>query len=69
MDEFPWQSRYHHAHKDDGTKYLVYAVGDSKLKQKWKSAWLSHPDSDLTVPDDTPYHKPGTPDRLSLRLV
>ncbi|KAK3896777.1 hypothetical protein C8A05DRAFT_20324 [Staphylotrichum tortipilum] len=53
--------KYHHAHKDDGAKYLVYAVGDSKLKQKWKSAWLSHPDSALTVPTDAPYHKPGTP--------
>ncbi|KAK4145534.1 uncharacterized protein C8A04DRAFT_10554 [Dichotomopilus funicola] len=53
--------RYRYAHKDDTEKSLVYAVGDSKLKQKWKSAWLSLNDASCTVNTDQPYHAPGTP--------
>lgn len=53
--------KYRHAYKDDPEKPLVYAVGDSKLKQKWKSAWLSFGDAACTVNTDPPYHAPGTP--------
>ncbi|KAL2148972.1 hypothetical protein VTH82DRAFT_1658 [Thermothelomyces myriococcoides] len=53
--------KYRHAHRDDPPKYLVYAVGDSKLTQKWKSAWLSYEESKCVVDTDPPYHRPGTP--------
>lgn len=33
--------------KETYTKPLLYALGDSKLKQKWKSSWLSLPDAQL----------------------
>ncbi|KAL2125919.1 hypothetical protein VTI74DRAFT_2247 [Chaetomium olivicolor] len=43
--------KYQHAHREDPAEHLVYAVGDSKLKQKWKSVWLSLPDSACTTID------------------
>lgn len=32
-----------------GEKLLTFAVGDSKLKQKWKSSWLNQADRDLVA--------------------
>ncbi|KAK4147069.1 uncharacterized protein C8A04DRAFT_24860 [Dichotomopilus funicola] len=52
--------KYRYSHHQDPLKPLVYAIGDSKLKQKWKSSWLSLRDSDCTVDTDQPYHMPGT---------
>ncbi|KAK3901225.1 hypothetical protein C8A05DRAFT_35097 [Staphylotrichum tortipilum] len=36
-------------------KPLLYVVGDSKLTQKWKSAWLGLPRSQTSVPMDLRY--------------
>lgn len=52
---------YKYAHDVEPPKYLVYAIGDSKLTQKWKSSWLTLADSNCTVNTDQPYHPPGTP--------
>ncbi|KAK4096567.1 hypothetical protein N658DRAFT_501423 [Parathielavia hyrcaniae] len=52
--------KYRYAYHEDPPKALVYAIGDSKLKQKWKSSWLSLGDSDCTVNTEKPYHAPGT---------
>ncbi|KAK4031340.1 hypothetical protein C8A01DRAFT_21419, partial [Parachaetomium inaequale] len=43
----------------DPAKPLVHVIGDSKLKQKWKSAWLSLGDSACTVNTDAPWVAPG----------
>ncbi|KAK3986741.1 hypothetical protein QBC44DRAFT_218037, partial [Cladorrhinum sp. PSN332] len=40
---------------------LIYVHGESKLKQKWKSEWLSLGDSNLMVKNDPTYAKPGAP--------
>ncbi|KAK4252029.1 hypothetical protein C7999DRAFT_27268 [Corynascus novoguineensis] len=56
-------SRYldRRTNKEGPAKPLVYAVVDSKLKQKLKSVWLTYPDSPCVVSTDPPYHRPGTP--------
>ncbi|KAK4172521.1 hypothetical protein QBC36DRAFT_362504, partial [Triangularia setosa] len=43
------------------TQQLVYVHGDSKVRQKWKSEWLTLEDKALQITTDPPYHKPGTP--------
>lgn len=49
-------TKYPDEHAEEPTKALVYALGDSKLRQKWKSAWLSLTDpNDMVVPVDQPY--------------
>ncbi|KAH6851106.1 hypothetical protein B0I37DRAFT_373210 [Chaetomium sp. MPI-CAGE-AT-0009] len=53
--------KYRHAHSDDLAKHLVYAIGDSKLKQKWKSSWLSLKDSACTINTDQSCRPPNTP--------
>ncbi|KAL2195944.1 hypothetical protein P885DRAFT_78871 [Corynascus similis CBS 632.67] len=53
--------KYRYADKDDNAKELVYAVGDNKLMQKWKSAWLRLRESACKVNTDPPYHPPGIP--------
>ncbi|KAL2192231.1 hypothetical protein P885DRAFT_5570, partial [Corynascus similis CBS 632.67] len=45
----------------DPENSLVYAVGDSKLTQKWKSVWLTYADRNCVVNTDPPYHRPNTP--------
>ncbi|KAK0716554.1 hypothetical protein B0T21DRAFT_339397 [Apiosordaria backusii] len=45
------------------TQQLVYVHGDSKVKQKWKSEWLTLADKALQITTDPPYHKPGTPQK------
>jgi len=41
--------KYPEDKEDQLPKPLVYALGDSKLKQKWKSSWLSFSDTQLKM--------------------
>jgi len=53
--------KYSYDHKEEPAKSLVYAVGDSILKQEWKSTWLTLIDAECVVETDPPYNRPGTP--------
>ncbi|KAH6842734.1 hypothetical protein B0I37DRAFT_202689 [Chaetomium sp. MPI-CAGE-AT-0009] len=44
--------RYREDDTKQPEKHLAFAVGDSKLKQKWKSQWLALGDNDLDVAMD-----------------
>ncbi|KAK3292460.1 uncharacterized protein B0H64DRAFT_228976 [Chaetomium fimeti] len=47
--------RYREDDTEQSEKQLTFAVGDSKLKQEWKSHWLALPDGDLDVAMDLPF--------------
>ncbi|KAL2139931.1 hypothetical protein VTI28DRAFT_4476 [Corynascus sepedonium] len=60
---------YREADESDRTlkKALVYTVGDSKLSQKWKSAWLSMKPTAKIVID--PSRKPAKPRTSTTRYA
>jgi hypothetical protein len=63
--------KYPEDKQDQPSKPLVYAIGDSKLKQKWKSSWLSLPEDkmelipmDLSWRAEKPVHRTMKKERI-----
>jgi hypothetical protein len=51
----PIKIKYREDDEKEPEKPLTYIVGDSKLKQKWKSSWLALKGAHTTVAMDLPH--------------